>query len=479
MTMRITMIQARLGESGSVLAAGTTNTVSDAFGAAMVGAGYATDTDRALMPPVSEYTPATAAAVQALVSGAGTWEYSAASYSKGPLRAVVEDFSTLADWTVTNTANCFITAAAPSPLYPYRGGLRCTSPGTVTESPFCYKEWGGNGTLNGYDFNSTTGWWIVADVRNPKAGGGSINLNLGIFENAFGSGAGYNVTAIGPALSVSVQPRWLPKSQWAVLTTGAWTNRMRSVRLRHDGTTPDARDVVLAGMFVGGKRPTVVVTFDDGWTESYSAGHVEARRRNIPLSHYVIPSLFGVTNYVTAAQVAEMRDAGDYIGLHGLSRWDTDTSLVASDIAACRAAGVDVRHAAIPEGQYGNAAQWQAMRAAFVAGGVKTARITGAAATVAQWNMTLHGIGDPYALAACGGINNTNGSALTEAKASVDMAISSGGTVFFYFHRIGATSDILYWNLGDYEQLLDYIYEKRLAGQLDAVTVDQWYRQAY
>jgi hypothetical protein len=68
MTMRITMIQSRLGESGSVLAAGTTNTVSDAFGAAMVGAGYATDTDRALTPGVSQYTPSTAAAVQSLVS---------------------------------------------------------------------------------------------------------------------------------------------------------------------------------------------------------------------------------------------------------------------------------------------------------------------------------------------------------------------------------------------------------------------------
>lgn len=71
MTMRITMNQARMGESGSVLAAGTTYTVSDAFGAAMVGAGYATDTDRALTPAVSTYTPATAAVVQALVSKGG------------------------------------------------------------------------------------------------------------------------------------------------------------------------------------------------------------------------------------------------------------------------------------------------------------------------------------------------------------------------------------------------------------------------
>lgn len=54
MTMRITMTQTRMGESGSLLTvAGSPYTVSDAFGAAMVGAGFATDTDGALTPPDS------------------------------------------------------------------------------------------------------------------------------------------------------------------------------------------------------------------------------------------------------------------------------------------------------------------------------------------------------------------------------------------------------------------------------------------
>jgi len=68
MTMRITMNQARMGESGSLLTAGSTNTVSYAFGAAMVGAGYATDTDGVLSPPLiggkqgMQYDPATQSA---------------------------------------------------------------------------------------------------------------------------------------------------------------------------------------------------------------------------------------------------------------------------------------------------------------------------------------------------------------------------------------------------------------------------------
>ena len=69
--MRITMNQARMGESGSLLTAGSTNTVSDAFGAAMVGAGYATDTDGALTPPDSEPVRLSADGTS-LVSGDGT-----------------------------------------------------------------------------------------------------------------------------------------------------------------------------------------------------------------------------------------------------------------------------------------------------------------------------------------------------------------------------------------------------------------------
>lgn len=54
MSMRITMIDTRMGESGSLLTAGNTYTVSDAFGAAMVGAGRANDTDSVLKPTSSE-----------------------------------------------------------------------------------------------------------------------------------------------------------------------------------------------------------------------------------------------------------------------------------------------------------------------------------------------------------------------------------------------------------------------------------------
>lgn len=54
MTMRVTMTDTRMGESGSLLTSGNTYTVSDGFGAYLVGAGKATDTDSILKPTSTE-----------------------------------------------------------------------------------------------------------------------------------------------------------------------------------------------------------------------------------------------------------------------------------------------------------------------------------------------------------------------------------------------------------------------------------------
>lgn len=48
MTMRVTIITTLMGESGSLLTAGSIYTVSKAFGASIVGGGRATDTDKVL-----------------------------------------------------------------------------------------------------------------------------------------------------------------------------------------------------------------------------------------------------------------------------------------------------------------------------------------------------------------------------------------------------------------------------------------------
>jgi hypothetical protein len=52
MTIRVTMLQTRMGDAGSYLTAGSTYTVARALGAALVGSGFATDIDGTLLAGV-------------------------------------------------------------------------------------------------------------------------------------------------------------------------------------------------------------------------------------------------------------------------------------------------------------------------------------------------------------------------------------------------------------------------------------------
>jgi hypothetical protein len=95
--MQITMIQTRLGESGTLLDADTTYEVSTAFGALMVGSGLATDTDGALGPPVNVITLTNGAGVIKAQNDGTQWTLT------GPVKA-----------TGTITAQQATTAAAPA-----------------------------------------------------------------------------------------------------------------------------------------------------------------------------------------------------------------------------------------------------------------------------------------------------------------------------------------------------------------------------
>jgi hypothetical protein len=121
------MNQARMGESGSLLTAGSTNTVSDAFGAAMVGAGYATDTDGALTPPDSEPVRLSADGTS-LVSGDGNRLTSGGKVVRSMLGA--EAFDLMAVSGLPAGASF-----SGSGSYASAGNLAVQSTGTITHNP--------------------------------------------------------------------------------------------------------------------------------------------------------------------------------------------------------------------------------------------------------------------------------------------------------------------------------------------------------
>lgn len=405
--------------------------------------------------------------IQALVSEDGITGWPALSdlrrWKAGD--AVLTPVGRAVDWTISNAANTTVAEVATTqPLGNY--SLRLAAEAVAGQGAFATKD-------VAFNINTVAGMWALLNVQFRQSNG----IGLTLFTSdaaALATGTGrFTATSLASTLTTSRTPVWIPKSKFTTLDgSPSWATTQNSFRVRIDSSASAARIVDFEGLFVGGGRPCVLISFDDGWATSYTAGHTQARKRGIPLAHFLIPELLDSTvTYITLAQAQEMRDAGDYLGLHGNTRWDTAPQQIAVDVAGLKAKGIDTAHAAYPEGQIGDGYTWQATQAALRAQGVKTARITGSAS--APWaTPVLRGLNDPLALPA---YPLNNGMTQTQAKAAVDDAIASGGTVIFYAHKIDSVADSLTWATSDWTGLLDYIQQKRIEGVLDTPRWDDWY----
>ena len=65
---------------------------------------------------------------------------------------------------------------------------------------------------------------------------------------------------------------------------------------------------------------------------------------------------------------------------------------------------------------------------------------------------------------------------LAQTKTALDTAISKGESIVYYGHRLG-TADSTHWTTADFTALCDYIQGYVLAGQLQAVTMPEFYRR--
>lgn len=403
-------------------------------------------------------------------AGAVSLNQKTKAFSQKYQMPVIERFNAFADWTATNSGG-----AAASKAAGVIGGncINLSVPAGAGQSTYVTQD-------QTIDLSAENGIWVLLRNRYRTIATG-VGLTTYLANGAnmtVGSGGRFTCVSIPYAGAVSVQPHWIPKSAFGTLDgTPTFASPILSWRFRLDSVAGQARDIDLCGVVIGKQKPTVIVSFDDGWDTSYTVGHVQARKREIPLTHYLIGSLLDRTdiNYITTAQAIEMAAQGDYIGLHGASPWDADLTLPVSDKAALVAKlGTTIskfEHASYPEGRIGDQELWQQMETTLVNLGFKTARLAGVTG-----EPTLLGYGDPMALTSYP-LNNTM--SLAQAQAAVDTAISSGGTVIFYGHKIAGTADALTWVTSDYTTLLDYIVTKRNAGQIEVKTIKQWYDQTY
>lgn len=403
-----------------------------------------------------------------LSAGSVTYNYKSKTLNQRYQMPVVERFNAMADWTVTNSGGAAV-AKASGVLG--ANSINLSVPGTAGQSTYITQD-------QTIDLSAENGIWVLLRNRyRTVATGVGLTTYLANGSNmTVGSGGRFTCATVPYAGAVSVQPHWIPKSAFGTLDgTPTFASPILSWRFRLDSVAGQQRDIDLCGVVIGKQKPCVIITFDDGWDTSYSVGHVQARKREIPLTHYLIGSLLDRIdiNYITTAQAQEMAGQGDYIGLHGAIPWDADLNLPASDKAALVAKlGTSIsnfEHASYPEGKIGDQELWKQMETTLGNLDVKTSRLAGVTG-----EPTLLGYGDPMALTSYP-LNSTM--SLAQAQSAVDTAISSGGTVIFYGHKIAGTADALTWVTSDYTTLLDYIVTKRNAGAIEVKTIKQWFDQ--
>jgi hypothetical protein len=164
-----------------------------------------------------------------------------------------------------------------------------------------------------------------------------------------------------------------------------------------------------------------------------------------------------------------MAAAGDYLGVHGATLWNTNTlDEVAAQIAALSGLS-DGKHGAWPQGNFGLGTDCEAIIAAAKSAGLKTIRAAGGNGIFLP-GYTEWGAFPSYPL--------DNTLSLAQAKAAVDRAETGGGVCVFYGHKFGAVADSVTWVTGDYTALLDYIAQKRTNNRCDATTIAPLYNEA-
>ena len=256
------------------------------------------------------------------------------------------------------------------------------------------------------------------------------------------------------------------------VTSGAPTIALDYLSMRFSilANAGAAREFYLDSLIRYRSRPTVVITFDDGFDDAYTQAHDYAVAAGIPLTHYLIADNIGATNYITKAQAQAMQSAGDQLAAHGAvsGSWEDDVTTIATDVDALNQLfGDRFTHGAYPGGGYGDAAgNHLAVQAACADAGLVSCR-TVASALLAP---ICH---SPYVLPAT--VNLQTGTSLQDAKDEVDRAVKHGLTCVIVGHKLESSAAASTWAIADWQALIDYIALHKKMGLLDTKTVAQWW----
>ena len=325
MTMRVTILSTVMGESGSLLTAGSTYTVSDQFGQELVNSGRATDTDRAMAVPQTELKPYFATDTSGNVTGL---------VAPGGVKYPVNNRNTLG----ANAASTVLTDYTTGSLA-YNGGAASDSTQMFMGAASQRIPHNASPGTARFDWTHPTSWVAGYMYGFWYRNAGANTLQVSVIAGTSGFSA-YSITNVAlPSTSGGWKLVTFGQAKAALLggaTLGS--SEFTVIRIRESIEAPwGASDAINIGPIFSGfpSRAVAMVHFDDCNRNVYTNGLPILRDYNIPATVNVITSLIGSTYAGQATfTLDDLKDVYNNYGWDVCSHTMTHPQVQSAGIAA-------------------------------------------------------------------------------------------------------------------------------------------------
>jgi peptidoglycan/xylan/chitin deacetylase (PgdA/CDA1 family) len=381
-----------------------------------------------------------------------------------------EDFETLGDWTSGGGAG---------------GGIAVDTVNYKTGQQSLKLTSYNNTTQNLSAMTSVSMWLFVDDVTKLSSGSAVLRL----YPSPYNAANYYSITisqllhTAGSNLFFHMTSGWnylnLLKTDFVANGTVSWDAiaRMRVSCTAIGGVTVN---VSFDALYINERcRPKVIMSFDDGLTNTYSVAFADMLPKGLPGTVFAVGSLVGTTNFMTIAELQALRTAGwdiashsyNHVDLTGLANQAAIEAEIQANITYLESANPVTGKVSWPEAShflcYPFSTFNETVRAAAVAKGTKAARMG------SKIDLMMPRGKDFLKLY---GYEGTNTKVFADYKAVIDDAVTRGTTAILYFHDIvtpATISDDVTPTV--FAQITSYLKDMRDAGLLDVVNFSEWY----
>lgn len=477
MTTLVTMLQTRRGEDGTQWSAGSSYYASDAFATTLITSNLATGVLPAV--PQSQVTVAQMAALQA-----------SARSSNADLRPPVRDWVNLVSTTDAaiwdDRAGSGMTVSVDSNVrFDGQPSLRIDIPanssgtyrvGTSAANVVMPYNWAGKQLV-----------WAVMSSNIDAAVSGSVLLGDSSFTN-FNAHGGQIIPANVPEAQWQ-SGEWMVCRGTVVSPTGSPTYPgIKRLRFNATVTSQPTPTTVWLGMIgiARQKRPTIIVSVDDGYRSGYSFLAALCRYYRIPVSFGIDRFYVGAAGYLTEAMIRELHaDPSDLFEFvtHGYANTNVsvagDAAYVQQQIdtrAYLRSLGIDgdgPNHHPWVQSIYTNAAVTGLRAAGFLSG-----RAGGS--TPKSMHDTIYATGhDKRVFHQLNCTTLTTGLSLAQAQTAITSACTTEGygVAHVNAHDFAAAdaANPPTWAHDKMHDLMGWMAAQRDAGVFDVKCWGRWY----